>query len=208
MSTGSFNDTLNNEFDVLLDIMYKSKTIHLRYKMQEDHKVFLLRQAVLVIYSSWEGFVKKAIAIYLQKLNNEKLQYDQLHDNYIAYQTDQLVAFKKPKTDFDAVKKITKDIFSCYRRDVVFSTNINTESNANLKVVNGILNKLNLRQLSVSHESPLNKLLRFRNSVAHGDEGIPISQSDIDFFTVHVQTAASDLIMTILDGYSEKVFLT
>ncbi|MDX3775775.1 hypothetical protein QE250_16810, partial [Chromatiaceae bacterium AAb-1] len=58
--------TLCSELDALQGNMAKCKTVHLRYSMIPEHKSFLVRQAVLSIYSEWEGFIKKAISHYLQ----------------------------------------------------------------------------------------------------------------------------------------------
>lgn len=196
------------EYDALQEKMYKCKTIHVRYRMKEDHKNFLLKQSVLSIYAEWEGFIKKAIALYLQEINKEKLTYNSLHESYISYQTDQLVKFKSPKTSFSVVTKISKDLYQMYQGSVVFSTSVITESKANLKVTNSILDKLLLDRLDSKYEGGLNKLLRFRNSIAHGDEGIPVEQSDIDYFTLLIQEVASCVLVCITHGFEEKVYLS
>nr|VFJ66008.1 MAG: hypothetical protein BECKFM1743C_GA0114222_104094 [Candidatus Kentron sp. FM]VFJ66073.1 MAG: hypothetical protein BECKFM1743A_GA0114220_104002 [Candidatus Kentron sp. FM]VFK16061.1 MAG: hypothetical protein BECKFM1743B_GA0114221_104012 [Candidatus Kentron sp. FM] len=94
-----------------------------------------------------------------------------------------------------------------YRKNVYFNTKINTESNANLKVTNTLLNRLSLQELPNVHEKMLNRLLRFRNSMAHGDDGIEITQADLDQFSILVQNLASDLILSILDGLDHRVYL-
>lgn len=90
---------------------------------------------------------------------------------------------------------------------MVFSTAVNTESNANLKVTNTILRKLCLKPLGSEYEGRLNKLLKFRNSIAHGDEGIPVKQSDVDDFTLLVQDLATDFALSVNEGFEEKVYL-
>jgi|GEM_PF-5826256 len=204
----NLEELLTSEFNMLQGKMYKCKTIHTRYRMRKEHIDFLLKQSILSIYAEWEGFVKKVISLYLQEINKERLTYNCLHENYISYQTDQLVKFKSPKINFGAVKKITKNLYSMYQGEVVFSTNVNTESNANLKIVNSILEKLLLGCIGSRNEKGLNKLLRFRNSIAHGDEGIPVNQNDVDYFTLLIQDLASDLLVCIVDGFEKKVYLS
>lgn len=122
------------ELDVLQSNMYKFKTIHLRYSMLPEHRQFLLLQSVLGIYAEWEGFVKKSVALYLQEINKEHIPYSELHDFYISYQTDNIAKFKSPKTDFNTIAKLARSLFEMYQGHVVFSTAVNTGSNANLKV--------------------------------------------------------------------------
>jgi len=196
------------ELDALQSKMYKCKTVHLRYAMRPEHREFLLRQSVLGIYAEWEGFVKKAVAVYLQEINKECVPFSSLHDFYISYQTDSVAKFKSPKTDFGTIAKLSRSLFEMYQGPVVFSTGVNTESNLNLKVANTMLRKLCLTGLSSEYEAPLNKLLKYRNSLAHGDEGIPVKQSDVDTFTLLVQNLATDFALSINDGFQNKVYLS
>lgn len=196
------------ELDSLQSKMYKCKTVHLRYSMLPEHKIFLLRQSILGIYSEWEGFIKKSISLYLQEINKEQLSFSSLHDYYMSYQTDNVAKFKSPKACYGTIAKISRNLFEMYQQPVVFSTVVNTESNANLKVTNSILSKLCLKSLNLNYEVSLNKLLRFRNSIAHGDEGIPVNQSDIDSFTLLVQDLATDLVISISEGFEGKVYLS
>ena len=206
MKKVNFEMILMAEYDALQELMCRCKTVHMRYKLTCEHKEFLLRQSILSIYAGWEGFVKKAIALYLQELNKMELTCIDLHDNYISYQSDLLVKFKNPRTDFDAVIKASTELIQLYQSVFVFNTQVNTESNETLKVVNSILAKLRLNVLDKKYESGIAKLLRFRNSMAHGDEGMPILQKDIDFFTLIVGDASSDLIVSIVYGLENKVF--
>lgn len=196
------------ELDSLQNKMYKCKTVHLRYSMLPEHKYFLIRQSVLGVYAEWEGFIKKSIALYLQEINKERVPFSNLHDYYISYQTDNIAKFKSPKTDFGKIAKLSRNLYEMYQAPAIFSTGVNTESNANLKVTNSILRKLCLKCLGSKYDSPLNKLLKFRNSIAHGDEGIPVTQSDIDIFTILVQDLATDFALSVNEGFENKVYLS
>lgn len=203
----SINELLQETYVDLQSKMYKCKTIHVRYEIAKDHKEFLIRQAVLSIYSAWEGFLKSSISIYLQELNKKELTYSDLDDSYLAYQMDKLIDFKSPKTSFKVMREKSTEIYSMLNDKVVFNTKVNTESNANLKVSNSILEKLKLNKLKPEHNDKLNKLLLFRNSVAHGDDGIRITQSDLDSFTLLVQDMSAEVIESILQGFNSELYL-
>jgi hypothetical protein len=198
---------LDNSFSQLQEKIYQAKTIHMRYSMIEKHKLFLTRQAVLSIYAAWEGLLKECLLLYLQELNTLKLDYNDISDAYLAFQTDNVCTFKKSKTHHATIKKLSKILFNMCKQKVVFDTKINTESNANLKITNTLLSKLSLSVLESKYEKDLNRLLFFRNSVAHGDDSIKIEQKDLDKFSATVQNMASDLIISILDGYNKRVYV-
>jgi len=198
---------LDNCFSQLQEKIYQAKTIHMRYSMIEKHKLFLIRQAVLSIYAAWEGFLKECLLLYLQELNTLKLEYNNISDTYLAFQTDNVCTFKNSKTNYATIKKLSTNLFNMYKQKVVFNTKINTESNANLKITNTLLSKLSLSVLESKYEKDLNRLLLFRNSVAHGDDSIKIEQKDLDKFSETVQNIASDLITSILDGYNNQVYV-
>ncbi len=144
----------------------------------------------------------------MQEINKEHIPFSRLHDYYISYQTDNIAKFKSPKTDFGTIAKLSRNLYDMYQGPVVFNTGVNTESNANLKVANSILKKLCLECLSSEYEVPLNKLLKFRNSIAHGDEGIPVRQNDVDSFTLLVQNLATDFVLSVNEGFQSKVYLS
>ncbi len=198
---------LDNSFFQLQEKIYQAKTIHMRYSMIEKHKLFLTRQAVLSIYAAWEGFLKECLLLYLQELNTLKLEYNDISESYLAFQTDNVCTFKNSKTNHATIKKLSTNLFNMYKQKVVFNTKINTESNANLKITNTLLSKLSLSVLESKYEKDLNRLLLFRNSVAHGDDSIRIEQKDLDKFSATVQNIASDLITSILDGYDNQVYV-
>ena len=186
--------------------LYRAKTIHLRYNLSLEHKEFLTRQAVLTIYACWEGFLKESLSLYLQSLNTKSLTYDELHPNYLAYQTDHICTFKSSKTNFTTISKLSHQIFHTYKNNVVFHTKINTESNANLKVTNSLLQKLLIPTISNDYEHDLNKLLLFRNSVAHGDDSITITQADINYFSILTQNLMSELVTSISEVDRQSIY--
>lgn len=196
------------EYDALQEKMYMCKTIYVRYNMNSKHSKFLRQQAVLSIYAAWEGFVKNSISLYLQAINKERVKCRDLHENYISYQADQIIAFHQAKTKFPTIKKITRELYEVFQKEARFNTQVNTKSNANLGITNSILEKLALPKLPKKFERKLNKLLLFRNSVAHGsDDGIVVSQDDVNDFSILVQELSSEIIERLIDGFCKKIYL-
>nr|VFJ51168.1 MAG: hypothetical protein BECKFW1821B_GA0114236_100837 [Candidatus Kentron sp. FW] len=133
--------------------------------------------------------------------------YDELSGEYLAYQTDKICAFKDSRKELRVIKEVSVQLLETYKGTVNFDTKINTESNANLAITNNLLRKLSLQELSEKYQKALDKLLFFRNSIAHGEDTIPIEQKDLDMFGLLVQNISSDLTLSILDGSADRVYL-
>lgn len=196
-------------YDELQNSMFKCKTIHLRYKMKPEHIVFLQNQAVLTIYAKWEGFLKESLKTYLEEINSKNIKIHNLHEYYLAYQLDKIIEFKKPKTETKTIHKISAQLLNSLNSNcnVKIHTTVHTESNANLKITNNILKKLNLEPINQNHSKELDTLLLFRNRIAHGDYSIPVTQNELNIFTLLIQNISSELIISIISGYDNKVYL-
>ncbi|VFN05511.1 MAG: hypothetical protein BECKG1743D_GA0114223_111132 [Candidatus Kentron sp. G] len=148
----NLRDTLSHLQEHLQEKVSQAGTIHKQYNMTEKHRIFLVRQSVLSIYAAWEGFLKGTLESYLQELNKLALSHDELSEAYLAFQTDNICSFKSIKTNQKVIRKTSVRLLEMYRKNVYFSTKINTESNANLKVTNNLLNRLSLQELPDDHE--------------------------------------------------------
>ena len=197
---------MNNLERLFLDELALLQDKMTLYKIKESDKESLLKLFVPDIYAKWEGFVKKSLSLYLKEINKERLSYKQLDNNYLAYQTDQLVKFKSPKTDFNVVKKTVEKIYSTYQQNVDISTRIDTQSNINLEVINSLLKKLSLKPLDDTFDEKLDQLLLRRNIIAHGGEPV-IEQKEINEFVNLIPDMAFQLKDNLVNGFRDKVYL-
>ncbi len=203
-----------NNLEELLSISYNDleirmlqcRTLHLEYNLTPEHRDFFMQQSVLSIYAAWEGFLKSSLEAYLEKLSRLELDCHELSDTYLAYQTDQICNFSQPKSKYESVKDLSVKLHQMYSDKVIFETRINVRSNANHKNTNSVLNKLALKLIDKQYEIKLNKLLRFRNAIAHGENSIPVYQESLDEFTTLVQNLAMQIMAAIIEGFNTEVY--
>ncbi len=78
---------------------------------------------------------------------------------------------------------------------------IPTKSNINSEVLTDILERFNLGVIEKKNKSKLDKLLKFRNTIAHGDNSIPVKEENIDEFIRLIQ----DLMVVVFDKIDDAV---
>ncbi|MEA5418957.1 MAE_28990/MAE_18760 family HEPN-like nuclease [Spirulina sp. CCNP1310] len=202
----SLEELLFSSYSDLENKMVQCKTLHRKYNLTPEHRDFFVQQSVLSIYAAWEGFLRNSLEFYLQQLTRLQLDYAELSDTYLTYQTDKICNFSQSKSQYKSVKKLSVQLHQMYLNKVNFESKINLQSNASWKNTNSVLEKLNLKSIEQEYKIKLDKLLTFRNSIAHGENGIPVNQDNLDEFTILVQDLAVQVINAIIEGFNTQVY--
>ena len=84
---------------------------------------------------------------------------------------------------------------------------IPTESNVDFKVLNRILSQFNLPSLDNQYKSDLEKLLWYRNSIAHGDNALRVTLNDNMLFANLIQNLMVEVFNIVNEGLLNEVFL-
>lgn len=145
-----------------------------------------LRTGILILYAHWEGFIKNACEIYLSYIKFQRLKYNELKENFIAYSLkSQLKNFQQTNkstvhtqiVDFIVNKRNERAVFPV-------ENSVNTASNLNSKILCEILTTVGLNYDTYELKNNLidNVLLKNRNSIAHGQY---VELTDVDYKNLH-----------------------
>lgn len=185
------------------------RTIPILCNCSDKQKDILERYSVVAIYSIWEGFVVKSFNLYLREINNLKLTCKELnlnivtHDIFIKYGLNE-----EQQKHFPNKTQFITNIFDYTERPVIISTKIPTGSNVDFKVINKILKHFNLELLSeIDFKNRLEKLLFYRNNIAHGECSVSINQDIIRDFNTTVIEAMHEVTIRIINGFVHKKYL-
>ena len=154
--------------------------------MSGDAKNTAIRQASLLLYAHWEGFIKSASISYLQFIVDQKFRQEELTDNFrgimLRKNYKNAESSHSIKAHIGAVKAIT-DGLTAY---VIFdpNTQIKTDSNLNYKLFEDILHTLAIDPSPYeTKQNQIDKqLLGRRNEIAHGEKSIPDQKSFFELF--------------------------
>ncbi len=186
------------------------KTIPHRYHMEEQHIAMLKRYIVPAIYGLWEGFVKNTILVYIEEINKAEVPVNSICLNTLIYMTDiddnlKLSTERKHK---EKKERFIKNFQNLLATPVNMKLKVITESNVNLEVANHLLESFNIETLPDVYDGKLNKLLNFRNAIAHGESAISVGEKEINEFSQLIVELMSEIAERVEKGLLSKSYLS
>ena len=203
------------ESEILADIDWRVKeltsikTLPLKRYLNKKETIIVSKFAIPNVYSIWEGYVKFVFRTYINEINTLNLKFDEFHTNVLSHSLDTKypqfsTGFSK---DFPNKCLFFDEFFNNLLNPITIDSKLPTESNINWKVLNKLLQRFNLREFSERpYKANLNDLLRIRNSVAHGENSIPITQSMIDDNVNKVTILMDEVMFRILEGCTNTTY--
>lgn len=174
------------------------KAIPIQYSFSREHKDIHLKYSVPAIYSIWEGFVRNCFDKYANHLNSLNLQRSDIALELLTLQLDSACKFGDSRKNFESKMRLTEELNSLLQNRIEIKPNVPTESNVKFKVLNSILEKYCIQPLTNSnYEKGLNRLLMFRNKIAHGENSIIVTQQDINQFIDLIENLMLDVVIEV-----------
>ena len=194
---------ISYEIDWRIKELTVLKVLSIKRTINSNERNLIRKFAIPNIYSTWEGYVKSTFKIYINNINSLSLKHTEINSNILAHSIDikypQITTGVKNefKSKCDFIDKFISDLYS----PITVETKLPTESNINWKVINQLFLRFNLEPFPKKpYEQMLNDLLFIRNSVAHGDNSIPITQKLIDIHIENVIKLMDEVMLKILNG--------
>jgi len=150
-----------------------------------NYKTFL-RSGILLLYAHWEGFIKNSCEYYLSFVKYQKLNYNELKENFIALGLkNNLIEFEQTNKSTIHCKVVEFLLNKLDQRANIPNENIiKTGSNLNSTILREILTSIGIDYSDFELKSNLIDavLLKNRNSIAHGQY---VVLDDIEFTSLH-----------------------
>lgn len=148
----------------------------------------LLRGGITILYAHWEGFVKTAASNYLEYVAMQRLQYNELSNNFVALalkaKLSQAHETNKSTTFIEAINFIRSQLGE--RSSIPYKDVIQTGSNLSSSIFREIICTIGLDYSFYETKQILidEKLLARRNNIAHGNYLFLDKQ---DYMELHIQ---------------------
>jgi hypothetical protein len=167
---------IREDIDGRRRLLTEIKTLYVRYQFNNKDEDLYLIFSIPSVYSIWEGFVQTSFKIYIQELNKLNLAVNAISEPILVYSIEKrFKQFKEYPADLKKKAVFFNKLNQFYASDSIEIDGIvNTESNVGFKVLNKLLETFCLETIpeyiepGVSLKHKLDKFLKIRNMVAHG----------------------------------------
>jgi len=145
---------------------------NLSLSTKNQMKSTLLKSAIALLYSHWEGFVKKASIAYCEYINHQGLRYEQLICNFHVCAILNEFQGQYPHRNFKSAFRVLNER-AIYSNKCLIDTEkyIDTGSNLNSDILKEITQKIGIDYSFYELKENLidERFLGFRNAVSHGE---------------------------------------
>lgn len=193
----TFVDEILADIDWRISELATLKSIPIRYGFSPEHKELQIKYSIPAIYAIWEGFVKNCFTIYSNHLNTLAISRSEIAIPLLTHQLDSECDFNNPRFHFDSKQRMVILIDKLLSEVITIRPSVPTESNVNFKVLNKVLERFCIDKIPDSYERKLDKLLRFRNMIAHGENSILVNMTHVTEFITTVENLMLDIIINI-----------
>jgi len=164
--------------------------IDTKFQIDNQEVSFLVRGAIALIYAHWEGSIKTQLSAYVKFLNmllkNEYIELKDYDNDMLDLLFTPIIQTLRQNTKEKRLKGI-EQFKALYFEQVILEIDskeiINTKSNLSFEVLNSLLEKFQIEKLDSSNKVIIEKLLKNRNAIAHGEKR----------YTIITQTIKDDI---------------
>ena len=141
------------------------------------------RICVPIIYAHWEGFVVFSYRQLVSYINNKNLKYSQVKQYIVLLSNKRRFGYLQGNQS-EAQRKRFLDEYSQEEREGINMPLdvVSAKSNLNFKTYKSILEEfdISITQTHVSNEMSIEKLVTYRNKIAHGENSVFVIENDIN----------------------------
>lgn len=166
-------------------------------KAKRSQKNMLIRAGISLMYSHWEGHIKKSAEIYLCYLNHLSPKYSDMQDNFahlsLADKFAEGFSIKKYKSQKEIFSYIKSGLTCNFKVDE--KKVIDTESNLKSVVFLNLLHQLGLDVAPFELKSNFidKTMVKNRNSIAHGER---VDEKELLSAYIEIESELLEMITT------------
>jgi len=159
------------------DIKWRKReftTLHFLIKSSRGHeKQTLIRAAIVLLYSHWEGHIKHCALAYITLLNSKGLPFYKMKDNFLLLSIPDKFRKGFSLNKISSLLELNTYLNQPPTGNFKVDENLVVDTDSNLKfpILLNILQQLGLDHTSYDLKEHFidSKLVRCRNAIAHGD---------------------------------------
>lgn len=161
-----------------------------------------------MIYSHWECFVISCFRNLAYLINKKGIKYKDIIDSIVVFNLHQEIRKNISNKSFDQILDYYLNNNSLLESiiDIDYRCKITAESNLNYKRMSNLFKyfSIDIPKKIINSRSVIEKLVTYRNKIAHGENGVLVSIKDIEAFIDTLVIIFDELIITLVDYVNNR----
>lgn len=206
----TIKDEIDLEIDWVIRETTKIKLLPHKYEFIEEEKDIYYKSMVPMIYAYLEGFVKNAIRIYMKFVNQLDLAFNDISIRLLVHKIEKKYnCFKENIQSIQNKEKLVEQLLQdINNNDKTINFNDKAIQNINSDRLNKLLRELNFEEIEDRKiKDELNKLLQYRNGIAHGENSYRVDENLLMEFIDTIIKTMDYMSDIICKGYDLKNYL-
>lgn len=160
------------------------------------------------IYAVFEGFLISSMEIFINEINLLQLKMNELRTSIINRELEINYNLYEKRVNIESKHRLVQALANFFEEeDILLSNSFITEGNINLKVINNIFKIYGVKPIKDEVlDKGLNKLLKYRNAIAHGERDLRVDNENINEFSKTVINGMDLIYEHIVSGFESKCF--
>ncbi|WP_457933789.1 hypothetical protein LOS73_12885 [Pseudoalteromonas sp. SCSIO 43210] len=159
------------------------------------------RMCLPMIYAHWEGYVVNSLKLLIGYLNDLELLPTEVSTKFVVLGLGNRYNSLSGKQSFEQKIEFTEKFKELFQKALKFKKDIDTKSNLNSKVLNELCSVFGFNYISFKGvTSDIDRIVTFRNRIAHGENSIIPESEGIESYIVSV-TEATDILLTEIEHF-------
>lgn len=161
------------------------------------------RLCVPIIYAHWEGFVVAALRILTEYINEQNIYYREAVPSILLLENKKRFGYLQGNCSIPQQTRFLLELLEAQDRCIILQqSNITANSNLSFKQLSKMLKYfgINASDQLLAERSHIEKLLKFRNSIAHGENSITVTKEHVESF-IYNNMVCIDEIISLLHQY-------
>lgn len=159
------------------------------------------RICIPMIYAHWEGFVIASIKLVVDYINSLNISYSYAPNHLILLDNKRRFGYLQGNCSIDQQQRFLSEFLDAQSHGICIDrTAISANSNLNYAQLEKLFRyfDLTIPPNIEAQKAVIEKLVWYRNSIAHGENGISVVQNDIENFISSIMICFDEIIHILL----------
>lgn len=171
------------------------------YPSFRSHYPLFWKFCIPMIYSHWEGFCVASMKLLVDYLNEISLSYQDAANHVLLLDNRKRFSYLQGNCSTDQQSRFLNEFLASQKTGVHIDRSVvSANSNLNFKQLSKMLSyfEISVSPVLDQQKPTIEKLVWYRNSIAHGENSITVTQKDVETFISCITKCIDEMLSLFL----------